>query len=228
MYELDYSATEASVGSALASASGADRAYGQTLADALADAASVYHSRYSAAGVDAAKGAWIAALTAAHNQADTRARYLLSLAGVTASPLTVDLYDPTAILARMADAQKKTSNPTLLALLNAQSGAYQAAWSGEPSAFTTAPVIHVDPPWIDRAVILAALDATERKQTNDLAALAARANVTAEQLRAAVGAYPNRPPSVTRTIGESVRALELATYHAMTACQAWLDAMAFT
>jgi hypothetical protein len=141
---IDWATTVANLTTAIGSATGADLAIGTALRDGppgttgqgLAAAGAAYDARYAAAGVDTAKGAWLAAAATAWNQADHGARYALSLSATGApSPLSFNAYDRTGLDAVLVAASKSlpTGSP-LAADLTVYFAAFNTAWAGPTSA----------------------------------------------------------------------------------------------
>jgi hypothetical protein len=127
---IDWASTVAALA---AYTTGGNGAAATALSTAISTEGAVYDTAYAGTGVDAAKGTWMALALAEWNQANHDCRYVESLnGGSPAAVLSVDYYDPSALLARLAAAMSTATTyaPAIVPELKTHVTTVTAMWAG--------------------------------------------------------------------------------------------------
>lgn len=179
-----YQPTLTSLDSRVPTTTGDTRVSGDTVRYRLRDLGTRYDARMTPAAIAAAT-AWTAAKTIAHNAADAAAIkcYAAAVPGAPPAPIPFDGGDPTAILARIADARRVVRSEALRALMASHDLHVRRAYDTIPRELgAVMDSVHeqVGDPRIPAGIL------TRANRGESLLSLAREAGVTTRELEAAL------------------------------------------
>ncbi|WP_441289456.1 hypothetical protein ACSRUE_01450 [Sorangium sp. KYC3313] len=137
MAAIDWAPTIAALDAEITTATGPTKEIGKGIRGTLYRLGQEYDARFSVQ-VSAAKDAFAALVTAAHEEADRTCRYAESLVGTAGPALPVDLYSNAAILARCDSALRTAADNILKRTLSANRANVVVVYlSGNPNGGTS-------------------------------------------------------------------------------------------